>query len=180
MCICERNLFRHFFEVHKKNGSQILKQSAAAKFLFTNLSALFDVLNSLAHFLFAIFPCSSFRLFAFSHFPFSALGQLRISHRWLPKCGTSFAFKMFSPAHFLPQLWLFIWHISLCLPIQRWGSTIPTTASVGQVGRPMFICFFFQQWCLFFSAVRYFAVFSCCVLSARVTLIDFDYHCDGD
>lgn len=38
------------------------------------------------------------------------------AHRWPPKCGTSFAFKMFSLAQFQPQLWPFIWHISLCWP----------------------------------------------------------------
>lgn len=58
----------------------------------------------------------------------------------LPKCGTSFAFKMFSPAQFsLPahnsrsELWPFIWHIAHCWPewvkrlfvwIWLWCSTV--------------------------------------------------------
>lgn len=158
----------------------------------TNLSALFDVLNSLAHFLFGISPfhlvvCSYSRIFAFS-----VSGTLRISHRWLPKCGTSFAFKMFSPAHFLPQLWLFIWHISLCLPIQRAQPLPQWVKWVAQClfafhSIPLLLLYFFFTAVKFifwlFSAVRYFAVFGCvyCQLGLRLSIsitdCDSDYDC---
>lgn len=56
------------------------------------------------------------------------------AHRWPPKCGTSFAFKMFSPAQFQPaQLWPFIWHISLCLPI---AAAVARPALSGSSGSP--------------------------------------------
>lgn len=56
------------------------------------------------------------------------------AHRWPPKCGTSFAFKMFSPAQFQPaQLWPFIWHISLCLPI---AAAVARAALSGSSGSP--------------------------------------------
>lgn len=164
----------------------------------TNLSALFDVLNSLAHFLFGISPfsscrlvvCSHFRIFRFWHF--SAFLLLLLANS-----GSHIAGYLSAALHLHLKCFRLL---TFCL---NFGYSFGTFRFVcqfggavrrhrhnhchsGSSGSPnvylLSIPFLFI---FFFSSKVYFLVVLCCpllcgfwlcVLSARVTLIDFDYR----
>lgn len=88
------------------------------------------------------------------------------AHRWPPKCGTSFAFKMFSPAQFQPaQLWPFIWHISLCLPI---AAAVARPALSGSSGSPQ---------CLFvFAKLMFLLLFLLFLFSPSLSLFLYRFR----
>lgn len=72
---------------------------------------------------------------------------------------------MFSPAQFQPaQLWPFIWHISLCLPI---AAAVARAALSGSSGSPQ---------CLFVFAKLIFLLLVLLFLCSPSLSIDFDYN----